>query len=196
MNKFTKSLIATGLSVATVLPNTNMVSNAWTPTTADWVNVDELNEKGILSLSNKQCKKIFNCDTCTMDAVKFDHIGKYVDDLNERYNELVKAPDSLENRVDVDIIIRSSLRQLSGIIKEGDFNNNNFLYVSANHYPGDPDVTVNLENKDQMQSSYNQNELNSLIDKKINPILKNIDTYMSVMDKKDIPKKSFFWKKV
>lgn len=181
MNKFIKRLIATGLSVATVLSNFNVTSNAfdWNDDELNWVNFDNLNKNGLVS------KKSFFNKNYYQDVVKLDSVEKYVDKLIKDYNNILKQPDSIE-KYDNILSLKSTLVSLNNLINLVE-NNHNFIYLDKNPDHSLNYGTANLGYKKEINSNHNKENLEILIDNKINPILKNIDSQISKISEKKLP---------
>ena len=188
MNKFTKSLIATGLSVATVLPNTSMVSSAWAPThiKAKCMGLSDLNEKGHISLPEKEGQEVCGCKTCTVDAVTYNKIGDYISILENEFDVQSKEADSLENRVKIDNI-ELILSSISSQIEDRVFANRNFLLVSTNYKPNEQDAIARFAYKDGITSNYDTDYFENINNEKIQPLLKKVSDYTSFMRGKEVP---------
>lgn len=187
MNKFIKRLIATGLSVATVLSNFNVTSNAfdWNDDDLNWVNLDALNKNGIVSLSEKQCKKRLGWDNCAEDVFKLDFVEKYVDMLIENYNNLKQDKISLDN-INRIAAIDIALNRLKNIVIQPI--NDNFIHIVRIADPNSfNDGWASSGYEEKINSNYNKNRLENIVKEKIIPARKDIDTYLKEINIKNLP---------
>ncbi len=178
MNKFTKSLIATGLSVATVLPNTNMVSSAFVPTNYKDSKCIDIRKLGVDSNYIKKDKNVCGCKTCGFAAMTYDKISDYVSDLEKEFDVLSKKIYVPEVATKISII-ESILDRLSDSITLDHYKNKNFLLVSANTLPRDLSTNVNFGKKDgiKYEDTYTKNYFNNLKETKVQPFLENVKAF-------------------
>lgn len=175
MNKFIKCLIATGLSVATILSNFNTISTAWDDDEFNWINLEDLNKNGIISLSEKQCKKRLGWDKCTEDVVKLDSVEKYVDMLIENYNNLKKDKNSYENNIRISSI-NANLEHLKNFITHS--KKDNCIYFVNILDPFENYGWYRSTYNKEINSNHKKENLESLIESKINPTLKDINLHL------------------
>lgn len=98
MNKLL-SLVLT-LSLIVLLPSISICALA--PTNYDdveCINLMELGKTKDLIMLGQYNEKVCGCKKCTVDAVIYNWLGDYIDELARRFNELLKEPEanSLDN---------------------------------------------------------------------------------------------------
>lgn len=166
MNKFIKSLIATGLSVATVLPNTNMVSNAWDDECYDKY-VNKLNENTRYVYKDKN---VCGWNDEMIDVLTYDKIPDYIDRMKNIFDETINKKHYYKNFRKV-AYIYERLNDLMQGINENHFKQGNILTVKGNLENGD--LFFDTSGKIKYNKEYDEYFKN--IKEKLNPILDEVN---------------------
>lgn len=169
---------------------------AWAPT--ECINLRELGKTKDLIMLGQDGEKVCGCKKCTVDAVLYNRLGDYIDELKRRFNTLLKEPEpsfidkilikfGFTRKIRSDIERFVKLQNIVGIL-EGILNYRNdkflnttyrnFLLVSTNYDPNSPDTIVQLakENNITYNFAYDENYFQNIKEGKIIPLLSEVNT--------------------
>lgn len=190
MNKFTKSLIATGLSVATVLPNTSMVSSAWAPTPECFDYSKLGDDKGYVLSNGEKCgfKRESN-----VDVVRYSSLGEYVDILTEEFYQIAfkrKTDGHLAKLHTINLVLTA----LSANIESKKYEKGNLFFASRYNDADDPGYFTDFINIKEIKDKnvYNETYFNK-IKSKADDKIKGMDTLIDEYFKGNPCKNIFFY---
>ncbi len=183
----------------------NATTCAWAPTDFEDVNCIDLRELGKtkdLIMLGQDGEKVCGCEKCTVDAVLYNRLGDYIDELNRRFDMFLKEPET--SFIDKILIKFGSTRKmrrdierfvklqniestLEGILnyRNGKFSNTtyrNFLLVSTNYDPNGPTNIAQLARKDNItyNFAYDENYFQNIKEEKIVPLLNKVSAELNV----------------
>lgn len=185
------------LSFIVLLPSISVCALA--PTNYDnveCINLMELGKTKDLVMLGQCNEKVCGCKKCTVDAVMYNRLGDYIDELTRRFNELLKEPEvsSLDNilskfgstkkrRKIIEKCVK--LQNIESILKgilsyeNNSFTNvthRNFLLASTNYDPNDPTTIIQLAKMNNItyKVAYDENYFDSVKKEKILPFLTRV----------------------
>ncbi len=186
----------------------NVPIYAWAPTDFEDVKCIDLRELGKtkdLIMLGQEGEKVCGCKKCTVDAVLYNRLGDYIDELKRRFNMLLKEPETSfmdkilikfgstqKKRRDIErfVKLQNIESTLEGILnyRNDKFLNTarrNLLLVSTNYDPNGPDTIVQLAKKDNITCNfaYDEDSFQNIKEEKILPLLSEVSAELDV--KKD-----------
>ena len=164
-----KKIVSTGLSLAIAMSVCSTKTYAWSPTDFDDPKCIDVRKLGV-DTDYITKKNVCKCKTCEVDAVMYNRLGDYLTDLENRFENIAKAENYIENemkRKNVEDI----LEKIAEEINRKAYRNSNFLLVSTNYDPHSPSATAFFTEKDKVTYKNNYNETYF---EKINDRVKNI----------------------
>lgn len=172
---------------------------AWAPTDFEdvkCINLRELGKTKDLIMLGQDGENVCGCKKCTVDAVLYNRLGDYIDELKRRFDVLLKEPETSfmdkiliklgstrKMRRDIEHLVKLQNIEstLEGILnyKNGKFLNTtyrNFLLVSTNYDPNGPTNIAQLARKDNItyNFAYDENYFQNIKEEKILPLLSKV----------------------
>lgn len=175
-------------------------TQAWAPT--ECIDLRELGKTKDLIMLGQDGEKVCGCKKCTVDAVLYNRLGDYIDELKRRFNMLLEEPEpsfmdkilikfgsTQKKRRDIErfVKLQNIESTLEGILnyRNGKFLNTtyrNFLLVSTNYDPNGPTNIAQLARKDNItyNFAYDENYFQNIKEKKIVPLLNKVSAELNV----------------
>lgn len=191
-----------------------VTTQAWAPTDFENVNCIDLRELGKtkdLIMLGQDGEKVCGCKKCTVDAVLYNRLGDYIDELKRRFRMILKEPKperpkatifmdkifkfgstrELKKALEHFVKIKNIENILQGILdyENKEFINvpyRNFLLVSTNCNPDNPATIVQLAKKNNITYNfdYDENYFQNIKEKKILPFLREVSSVCEDSSKK------------
>ena len=173
-----KKLVSIGLTIVMAVSSCSTNMYAFTPTDYDNPKCIDIRDLGVKTDYIAKENKVCGCKTCSIDAVMFNRLGDYLTDLENRFENLSKEENYLENKVKLKNI-KYILEDISKAIEYKRYKNRNFILASSNYDINEPMAVAQFAKKDDVVYEY-ANIFNDEYFKKINeetikPILNEIE---------------------
>lgn len=187
----------------------NATTCAWAPTDFEDVKCIDLRELGKtkdLIMLGQDGEKVCGSEKCTVDAVLYNRLRDYIDELKGRFATLLKEPkfkkpktsfmdkifkfgstQERRNAIEHLVKLQNIESTLEGILnyRNNKFLNTtyrNFLLVSTNYDPNGPDTIAQLARKDNItyKFDYDENYFQNIKEEKIVPLLSKVSAELNV----------------
>ena len=170
-----KKLISITLSITIAVSSCSTNMYAFTPTDYDNPKCIDIRDLGVKT----------DYITCSIDAVMFNRLVDYLTDLENRFENLSKEENYLENNVKLKNI-ESILKDIFREIKYKSYKNMNFVLTSLNNDINEPMAVAKFAKKDGLtyKDDYDDTYFNRINDK-IKIILDKVENYNKLL--KDRP---------
>lgn len=180
-----KKLISITLSITIAVSSCSTNMYAFTPTDYDNPKCIDIRDLGVKTDYITKENKVCGCKTCSIDAVMFNRLGDYLTDLENRFENLSKEENYLENNVKLKNI-ESILKDIFREIKYKSYKNMNFVLTSLNNDINEPMAVAKFAKKDGLtyKDDYDDTYFNRINDK-IKIILDKVENYNKLL--KDRP---------
>lgn len=181
-----KKLISITLSITIAVSSCSTNMYAFTPTDYDNPKCIDIRDLGVKTDYIAKENKVCGCKTCSIDAVMFNRLGDYLTDLENRFENLSKEENYLENNVKLKNI-ESILKDIFREIKYKSYKNMNFVLTSLNNDINEPMAVAQFAKKDGLtyNDDYDDTYFNRINDK-IKIILDKVENYNKLLKDKPI----------
>ncbi len=161
-----KKLISITLSITIAVSSCSTNMYAFTPTDYDNPKCIDIRDLGVKTDYITKENKVCGCKTCSFDAVMFNRLGDYLTDLENRFENLSKEENYLENNVKLKNI-ESILKDIFREIKYKSYKNMNFVLTSLNNDINEPMAVAQFAKKDGLtyKDDYDDTYFNRINDK-------------------------------
>ena len=161
-----KKLISITLSITIEVSSCSTNMYAFTPTDYDNPKCIDIRDLGVKTDYITKENKVCGCQTCSFDAVMFNRLGDYLTDLENRFENLSKEENYLENNVKLKNI-ESILKDIFREIKYKSYKNMNFVLTSLNNDINEPMAVAQFAKKDGLtyKDDYDDTYFNRINDK-------------------------------
>ena len=161
-----KKLISITLSITIAVSSCSTNMYAFTPTDYDNPKCIDIRDLGVKTDYITKENKVCGCQTCSFDAVMFNRLGDYLTDLENRFENLSKEENYLENNVKLKNI-ESILKDIFREIKYKSYKNMNFVLTSLNNDINEPMAVAQFAKKDGLtyKDDYDDTYFNRINDK-------------------------------
>ena len=161
-----KKLISITLSITITVSSCSTSMYAFTPTDYDNPKCIDIRDLGVKTDYITKENKVCGCKTCSIDAVMFNRLGDYLTDLENRFENLSKEENYLENKVKLKNI-KYILEDISKAIEYKRYKNKNFVLASSSYDPNEPMAVAQFAKKDGLtyKDNYDDTYFNRINDK-------------------------------
>ena len=178
---------------------------AWLPvnfTDPRCINLGTFGKQNSIIMLGQKGEKVGTCSKCTVDAVLYNSLERYIGELEKRFDTLsalnsaeasfsdriknffdsksfIKSKIYLENNVKINNI-KLILEDIVKDIENKKFIKYNFLLVATNYDPNSPDAAAQFVKRDSIiyNENYDESYFNKLKIEKILPLLNKIEKYI------------------
>ena len=180
-----KKLISITLSITIAVSSCSTNMYAFTPTDYDNPKCIDIRDLGVKTDYITKENKVCGCKTCSIDAVMFNRLGDYLTDLENRFENLSKEENYLENNVKLKNI-ESILKDIFREIKYKSYKNMNFILTSLNNDINEPMAVAQFAKKDGLtyKDDYDDTYFNRINDR-VKIVLDKVENYNKLL--KDRP---------
>ena len=161
-----EKLISITLSIAIAVSSCSTNMYAFTPTDYDNPKCIDIRDLGVKTDYITKENKVCGCQTCSFDAVMFNRLGDYLTELENRFENLSKEENYLENKVKLKNI-KYILEDISKAIEYKRYKNKNFILASSNYDPNEPMAVAQFAKEDGLtyKDDYDDTYFNRINDK-------------------------------
>ena len=181
-----EKLISITLSIAIAVSSCSTNMYAFTPTDYDNPKCIDIRDLGVKTDYITKENKVCECKTCSFDAVMFNRLDDYLADLENRFENLSKEENYLENNAKLKNI-ESILKDIFREIKYKSYKNMNFVLTSLNNDINEPMAVAQFAKKDGLtyKDDYDDTYFNRINDK-IKIILDKVKEHNKLLKDKPI----------
>ena len=181
-----KKLISITLSITIAVSSCSTNMYAFTPTDYDNPKCIDIRDLGVKTDYITKEHKVCECKTCSFDAVMFNRLDDYLADLENRFENLSKEENYLENNAKLKNI-ESILKDIFREIKYKSYKNMNFVLTSLNNDINEPMAVAQFAKKDGLtyKDDYDDTYFNRINDK-IKIILDKVKEHNKLLKDKPI----------
>lgn len=180
-----KKLISITLSITIAVSSCSTNMYAFVPTDYDNPKCIDIRDLGVKTDYITKENKLCECKTCSFDAVMFNRLDDYLADLENRFENLSKEENYLENNVKLKNI-ESILKDIFREIKYKSYKNMNFILTSLNNDINEPMAVAQFAKKDGLtyKDDYDDTYFNRINDR-VKIVLDKVENYNKLL--KDRP---------
>lgn len=181
-----KKLISITLSITIAVSSCSTNMYAFTPTDYDNPKCIDIRDLGVKTDYIAKENKVCGCKTCSIDAVMFNRLGDYLTDLENRFENLSKEENYLENKVKLKNI-KYILEDISKAIEYKRYKNKNFILASSNYNPNEPMAVAQFAKEDGLiyKNDYDVTYFNKINDR-VKIVLDKVENYNKLLKDKPI----------
>lgn len=181
-----KKLISITLSITIAVSSCSTSMYAFVPTDYDNPKCIDIRDLGVKTDYITKENKVCECKTCSFDAVMFNRLDDYLADLENRFENLSKEENYLENNAKLKNI-ESILKDIFREIKYKSYKNMNFVLTSLNNDINEPMAVAQFAKKDGLtyKDDYDDTYFNRINDK-IKIILDKVKEHNKLLKDKPI----------
>lgn len=181
-----EKLISITLSIAIAVSSCSTNMYAFTPTDYDNPKCIDIRDLGAKTDYITKENKVCGCKTCSIDAVMFNRLGDYLTDLENRFENLSKEENYLENNVKLKNI-ESILKDIFREIKYKSYKNMNFVLTSLNNDINEPMAVAQFAKEDGLtyKDDYDDTYFNKINDR-VKIVLDKVENYNKLLKDKPI----------
>ena len=181
-----KKLISITLSITITVSSCSTSMHAFTPTDYDNPKCIDIRDLGVKTDYITKENKVCECKTCSFDAVMFNRLDDYLADLENRFENLSKEENYLENKVKLKNI-KYILEDISKAIEYKRYKNKNFVLASSSYDPNEPMAVAQFAKKDGLtyKDDYDDTYFNKINDR-VKIVLDKVENYNKLLKDKPI----------
>lgn len=181
-----EKLISITLSIAIAVSSCSTNMYAFTPTDYDNPKCIDIRDLGVKTDYITKENKVCGCQTCSFDAVMFNRLGDYLTELENRFENLSKEENYLENKVKLKNI-KYILEDISKAIEYKRYKNKNFILASSNYDPNEPMAVAQFAKEDGLtyKDDYDDTYFNKINDR-VKIVLDKVENYNKLLKDKPI----------
>ena len=181
-----KKLISITLSITIAVSSCSTNMYAFTPTDYDNPKCIDIRDLGVKTDYITKENKVCGCKTCSIDAVMFNRLGDYLTDLENRFENLSKEENYLENKVKLKNI-KYILEDISKAIEYKRYKNKNFVLASSSYDPNEPMAVAQFAKEDGLtyKDDYDDTYFNKINDR-VKIVLDKVENYNKLLKDKPI----------
>lgn len=181
-----KKLISITLSITIAVSSCSTNMYAFTPTDYDNPKCIDIRDLGAKTDYITKENKVCGCKTCSIDAVMFNRLGDYLTDLENRFENLSKEENYLENNAKLKNI-ESILKDIFREIKYKSYKNMNFVLTSLNNDINEPMAVAQFAKEDGLiyKNDYDVTYFNKINDR-VKIVLDKVENYNKLLKDKPI----------
>lgn len=181
-----EKLISITLSITIAVSSCSTSMHAFTPTDYDNPKCIDIRDLGAKTDYITKENKVCECKTCSIDAVMFNRLDDYLADLENRFENLSKEENYLENNAKLKNI-ESILKDIFREIKYKRYKNKNFVLASSSYDPNEPMAVAQFAKKDGLtyKDDYDDTYFNRINDR-VKIVLDKVENYNKLLKDKPI----------